>query len=223
MGPFETFYHSELQHPWLLWAAAIAALAFVWTRSGLDARVRHYCTALTVLSLVDAWWTSADVYGFGPLEGAAASAVPLFFVLAGDLRFLLLLGIATPAGSLAVRGGALGAAAGLTILVPIASQLVIWALPESMGGARTLFFVYEVCFVLLTLALLRLHPRIREVPWLVPVCRYVVLYYSLWASADAILLATGSDLGFALRVIPNVLYYGGLIAVIAAASLRAQE
>jgi hypothetical protein len=36
----------------------------------------------------------------------------------------------------------------------------------------------------------------------------------LWASADAIILATGSDLGYLLRVVPNLLYYGGLIGLI---------
>jgi hypothetical protein len=46
------------------------------------------------------------------------------------------------------------------------------------------------------------------------VSRFVLLYYGLWACADAIILATGADFGFGLRVIPNVLYYGGLIAVI---------
>ena len=73
------------------------------------------------------------------------------------------------------------------------------------------------------LALLRWHPGVRRAPWLRSVSRFVVLYYTLWASADAILLATGSDLGFALRVVPNVLYYGGLIGVIGAAGAAASH
>ena len=43
----------------------------------------------------------------------------------------------------------------------------------------------------------------------------MLLYYGLWAAADALLLATGADSGFALRVIPNLLYYGGFIAALA--------
>jgi hypothetical protein len=50
---------------------------------------------------------------------------------------------------------------------------------------------------------------VRAVSW------FVLLYYALWAATDAILLATGADFGYALRVIPNLLYYGGLIAAIA--------
>ena len=43
------------------------------------------------------------------------------------------------------------------------------------------------------------------------------------ATADIFILATGSDLGFALRVIPNVLYYGGLIAVMGVAAASASR
>jgi hypothetical protein len=50
-----------------------------------------------------------------------------------------------------------------------------------------------------------------------------MLYYGLWATADVIVLGIGSDLGFLLRVLPNLLYYGGLIAAIALfAPTRAQ-
>ena len=44
---------------------------------------------------------------------------------------------------------------------------------------------------------------------------FVIGYYALWASADAIILASGADVGFLLRVVPNALYYGGLVPVIA--------
>ena len=78
-----------------------------------------------------------------------------------------------------------------------------------------LFLVYELAFCALTLALLRWHPNARALPWVRAVSRFVLLYYGLWAAADAMLLATGADLGYALRVIPNLLYYGGLVAAIA--------
>jgi hypothetical protein len=55
---------------------------------------------------------------------------------------------------------------------------------------------------------------VRDVAWIAQVSRFVIVYYSLWATADMIILTTSSDLGFALRVVPNLLYYGGLIAVI---------
>ena len=45
--------------------------------------------------------------------------------------------------------------------------------------------------------------------------RFVLLYYGLWAASDVVILATGADVGFGLRVVPNLLYYGGFFAALA--------
>ena len=214
-GPFERFYASALQHPWLLWAAALAALARVRTLPGLSPDLRRYTTALVGLSLADAWLTSSHVYGVGPLTGPLASAVPLFFVLAGDLRFLLLVLVGRPDGTLAWRGPAVLGAVGLTLVVPLGSQLVMSALPDRLDTSRVLFLVYEVAFAALTLALLAVAPQLRGNAWLRRVAGFVVVYYALWATADAVILGLHADWGFGLRVVPNVLYYGGLIAAMA--------
>jgi hypothetical protein len=47
------------------------------------------------------------------------------------------------------------------------------------------------------------------------VTRFVIAYYALWAAADALILTMGADAAFLLRVLPNVLYYGGLVPAIA--------
>jgi hypothetical protein len=221
MGPWEAFYASAYQHPILLWLAAGLAGAWALTRPGLDPSLRRYCRVLVGLSLADAWLTSQHIYGLGSLPSALSGAVPLFFVLAGDYRFLLLLGSAQSGGGIAIGARAALFAAALSLVVPIFSQTVLSALPDSLSSSRVLFLVYELSFAVLTLGLMRWHPGLRSLAWLAPVSRFVLLYYGLWASADAILLTTGSDLGFALRVLPNVLYYGGLIAVIAWAGSRA--
>ena len=88
-------------------------------------------------------------------------------------------------------------------------------LPESWGGPRTLFFVYEVAFFVLAASLLTWHRNCQAVYWMRSVSLFVMLYYGLWASVDAFLLATGADVGFLFRVLPNWLYYGGLIGAIA--------
>jgi hypothetical protein len=209
-GFFEAFYASAWQHPIALWLATLTNAALGLARRDLDPSLRRYVLALTALSLADAWLTATHVYGIGSLPASLASAVPLFFVLAGDFRYLLLWEAATPDG--AIRVGARGVlrALALTAIVPILAQLV-----TAGQDARVLFFVYEVAFCALTLALLRWHPRAPDLPWVRAVSRFVLIYYGLWALSDAIILATGSDLGFALRVIPNLLYYGGLLAAIA--------
>jgi hypothetical protein len=222
-GFFAAFYASPIQHPWLLWLAAALGLVLVLTRTGLDAGMRRYGIALACLSFADAWLTSSDVYGIGTLSGGAASAVPLFFVLMGDFRYLLLVTSGTLEGGLVPNGRHLLAAAGLTLIVPIATQLILATLPESHAGPRVMFAIYEVAFFSLTAVLLRVHPNARANPWIRSISRFVMLYYGLWATADVILLGIGSDLGFLLRVLPNLLYYGGLIAAIALfAPTRAQ-
>lgn len=222
-GVFENFYASTWQHPILLWAAALAALAFCATRPGLDAGVRRYCFALVALSLIDAWLTTTDVWGIGRLQGAAVSLVPLFFVLAGDFRYLVLLGAADARGRLSFDGRVVLAGLGWMLIVPLLSQAILGVLPGDGNNPRVLFLVYEILFFLLTCALLARHPGHERAPWLRGVSRFVLLYYGLWATADAIILATGSDLGFAVRVVPNVLYYGGLIAVIGGAAASASR
>lgn len=218
-GFFEAFYAGPIQHPLLLWLAAAVCTVLGLARRGLDPSLRRYVAVLGVLSLLDAWLTSNRVFG---MQGPVSALVPLFFVLAGDLRYWLLVTCADAAGGIRFRVRGVAVAAGLTAIVPVFSQLVILALPESVASARVLFLVYEVAFAALTLALLARWPSLRTTPWLRRVSRFVVLYYALWAFSDVLILV-GLDAGFALRVVPNLLYYGGLIAVIAFAAPAHRE
>jgi len=222
-GPFEAFYASFWQHPVLLWGAALGAYAYVRSRSGLSSSLRRTLAALTALSLLDAWLTANHVVGIGALPAALAGVVPLTFVLLGDFRFFLLVMAGTPDGRVVLQPRAIAIAAALTVLVPLATQAAMALLPEDLRSPRTMFWIYETAFVVLTAAGIRRLPRVRANPWLRSVSGFVIVYYGAWVAADSILLATGSDLGFALRVVPNVLYYGGLIAAIAATAPRSGE
>ena len=223
MDMFETFYNSPIQHPILLWVAATLGALYGIRRPGLQPSMRQFLIFLTVLSLCDAWLSSRHIYGYGTLTGAAKSAVPLFFVLAGDFRYLILVTTAQSDGSILWTSRSVGVAIALTLIVPLSSQLIMGLLPEAHQTSRVLFLVYEIEFWLLTAALMLWHPQVRANPWLRQVSAFVLLYYGLWATADAIILATGSDLGFAVRVVPNILYYGGLIAAIGLAASSASR
>jgi hypothetical protein len=213
-GPFEAFYAGPLQHPGLLWIAALAGTAVAVTRRGLRDDVRRYCIGLGLLSLADAWLTTTDVPGLGSLPPALADVAPLFFVLAGDFRYLLLVTAGTAAGGLSIdRSGALAALA-LTLIVPLSTQLASSVFPEAMSRPRVMFLFYEASFFFLTLGLMGWSARVREIRWIRSVSRFVAVYYGLWGAADTLILATGADLGYLLRAVPNVLYYGGLIGVI---------
>ena len=220
MGTFEAFYASPIQHPGLLWAAGLAGTAWALTRPGLPATTKRYVAALGGLTLLDAWLTTNDVPGLGPLPERLSGVVPLFFVLAGDLRYLLVVECGTPGGAMTfTRRGVLRALA-LMLVVPLSSQVLVPLLAGPDAPARVLYLVYELGFFALVLALMRWHPGSAEGRWARGVGRFVLLYYGLWATADAIILGLGADAGYALRVVPNLLYYGGLVAVIGQASSR---
>jgi hypothetical protein len=214
VGAFEAFYDGPVQHPWLLWAAGLGGVAFALSRTGLTPTLRRYVAALGVLTLLDAWLTANHVIGLGRLPDWAAGGVPLFFVLAGDLRYLLLVENGASDGRLEFDVRGVVRATLLVCLVPLGSQLLTPLVAGPAAPVRVLFLVYEISFFALTSLLMALHPGAASGRWPRSVSWFVLLYYGLWAISDAIILGTGSDLGFALRVVPNVLYYGGLIAVI---------
>lgn len=219
-GAFEAFYASPVQHPLLLWIAAAVAVGAVLARPGLHPSLRVYGLGLGALSALDAWLTSHPVPGLGELPDAVGPGLALVFVLLGDLRYLLVVTSGTPDGALVLRPRGVAAAAGLTAIVPLLSQLVLAALPDAHAGPRILYLVYELLFFALALLLAARHPGARRAPWIRALSRFVVLYYGLWAAADVLILA-GLDAGFALRVVPNLLYYGGFVAALAWLAPRA--
>ncbi len=212
---YAAFYESFIQHPLLLWAAALVGLWVALSRRGLSSSVRWFCLALATVSVVDAWLTSNQVPGIGPLRGAAASFVPLAFVLIGDFRYFLFIESAQSDGRIAVSPKGLARACAWTLLVPLGAQFLVAALGAEQP--RVLFFVYEALFVFLSVSVAALYlPRhSHALRWTKSVTLFVIGYYGLWAVADAIILGTGADTGFLLRVLPNALYYGGLVPVIA--------
>lgn len=214
VGVFEAFYASPVQHPLLLWIAAAVAVGAVLARPGLHPSLRAYGLGLGALSAADAWLTSHPVPGVGELPAALRSAVPLGFVLAGDLRYLLVVTSGTPGGALVPTWRSVATALALMAVVPVLADRVVASLPETASGARVLYLVYELFFFALAACLAARHPGVRAAPWIRALSRFVLLYYGLWAAADVLILA-GLDAGFALRVVPNVLYYGGFVAALA--------
>ena len=212
---YAEFYESFVQHPLLLWGAAFVGLVVALSRPGLSGTVRAYCVALAAVSLFDAWLTSNQVVGIGTLSGAAASFVPLTFVLVGDFRYFLFVESARPNGALWTSAESFVRAFAWTLLVPVASQLMVLAMGSN--EPRILFLVYESLFVLLSIGIGRVYlpRRSGALQWTRRVTRFVIAYYALWAAADALILTIGADAGFLLRVLPNVLYYGGLAPAIA--------
>lgn len=201
-----SFYASELQGLWLLSVPPLLWLG--WLLVGTPPRgagaapraagfVRGWAIVFTIETILD------------PLLIAYAGVPMLLFVLLGDFRvFLLVFGVARPETLL---GPALAKAALWTTFVPLVGYGIWWLLDRGFGPLlpQTLWLVYETCFLMLALWMRGAWlpaQRTPAAPYLRAVLAYVAAYYALWALADVLILS-GVELGWLLRVVPNQLYY----------------
>ncbi|HKK49946.1 MAG TPA: hypothetical protein VKA74_00100 [Myxococcota bacterium] len=217
------FYGGELQGLYGLLIAPLAFLAYRAVAPPDQARavVPEATRFVSILTLVFAVETAIDPIATGPLVRSewlagtlAAQVIPFFFVLLGDLRVLLLaIGVARPERALTRN---LGWASGTALLVPITTGLLY-------GGARlvwpdlpelVLWMIYELGFFLLCLFLGRvwvarsLASEPARASYLRDLLGYSAAYYALWLSADCLIVLGELDLGWAIRIVPNQLYYG---------------
>ena len=211
-------YESDLQE---LFALGVAPLAYLAARLFLgpprdpaDPAGARFVSAFTLLfaaqTLLDPWVTGPGARALG--SPAAATGLSLLFILLGDFRvYWLVFALASAPGTLAP--GAAWRAALWTPAVPLfafASNRALGALAGPLP-AQVLYVLHETAFAAVALFLAtrvvpaRVPPGARR-DFLRQVLAYVGVYYALWAAADAWILA-GRDEGWALRVIPNQLYY----------------
>jgi hypothetical protein len=207
VGPWEALYRSEVLGVWgLIVVPALFLLALPWLRPrspGAEPRaagfVRGWAVAFALQTIVD------------PLAVSLAGMPMIPFVLLGDFRvFLLLLGVMEPDAPLPrtfLR------AAAWTLVVP-AVTLVTYRLVQIAAGPQPeqiLWLIYECAFA--ALALWWRARRVGRDRFLRAVLAYVCAYYSLWALSDVLILA-GWDAGWALRIVPNQLYYAFWVPVV---------
>lgn len=215
-------YYGQLQSLYALLIAPIAFLAWRLT-AGVDARradmpqAARFVSGLTLFFAIE---TMIDPIATGPLieldlfrDNFAATLIPFLFVLLGDLRVLLLaIGVARPERTL---GQNLAWALGVSFVVPavtgIGFALTRWVWPNIHG--QVLWMIYEFAFFVLCVVLARVWvPRSfpenpRLVAFLKTIFAYSAAYYALWWIADIIIVVADLDLGWAIRIVPNQLYY----------------
>jgi len=219
---WEDFYQSDVQSLYALWVVP-AVFLYYWLvahRSvgpGIESHATSFMNAYAPLWTLE---TMIDPFVTGPLLRRFQVEVPIstycmiLFVLLGDFRVYLLIFflIAPERGA----GRAIVRAAAWTLLVPTFTWAATCALESSLGKlpSQTIWIVYELGFFAVTLFLaFRLLPsslglsRFNVHFYLKAIVRYVGTYYALWAAADLLIVFGGFDRGWALRVIPNQLYY----------------
>lgn len=215
-------YYSDLQSLYALLVVPIAYLAWRLT-AGFDERLAAVPRAagfVSGLTLFFAIETMIDPIATGPFlkldfirDTLASTLIPFLFVLLGDLRVLLLaIGVARPERSLRQN---LDWAAGTALIVPIIAgigfALTSWIWPDV--HSQVLWMLYEFGFLALCIFLARVWVP-RNVPndpaltaFLKAIFGYSAAYYALWWVADVLIVVADLDLGWAIRIVPNQLYY----------------
>jgi hypothetical protein len=215
-------YYSDLQSLYALLVVPLAFLAWRLASPTDDARAEVPAAArfVALLTLVFAVETMIDPIATGPIKRSAAidgtifaTLIPFLFVLLGDLRVLLLaIGVARPDRTL---GANLLWTGGITLIVPIATGILygsILLLDPQIHG-QVMWMIYEFGFLSLCIYLSRiwvpqnLAGEPRAAGYLRAVLGYSAAYYALWFIADVFIVVAGLDLGWAIRIVPNQLYY----------------
>ncbi len=219
-------YYSDLQSLYALLVVPIAFLAWRLAVPADPARavVARAAPLVAGATLLFAFETMLDPIATGPLlrtdalRGTFASTlVPFVFVYLGDLRVLVVAFGVAHAG--APLGRILGRAAVATAIVPILTgvlhALVRIVFPDA--DPQWLWMIYEAGFLALCVYAVRVWlPReARRSGAIDPAARaflgslfgFSAAYYALWLSADVLIVVAGLDLGWAIRMVPNQLYY----------------
>ena len=212
MGTFQAIYEGGIAS-----TLALAAIAFVAAASWFRRRtfVVAYAALFTMVALADAIH-SGPWSPLRSLSPAWESGIGMVFVLVGDYRYFLVVErfAARPdigAMDATPRRAWLGSFAWMA-LVPLVTLAISLARPSISG--RLSYLAYELLFIALVLVwrFVRLKKKLAPASddvrkWLFDVTSFELGTYGLWALSDILILA-GIELGYLLRIVPNVLYYG---------------
>ncbi len=212
---FEALYGSGWQFPWGILALQLLALAWLLAKyRAINSRWVAQAAMLLQLAII-----ADDVSKLPAFDGMASGIV---FVILGDLRFLVLVerfGHREPPR--AWRWLVLPLA--VSVLVPTMSWLFVQRAAQ-IANLRVLFVVHELMFAMLSLgwwlaSRSRVDLAAPQRRWIERLCGFECVQYGLWVSAD-ILILFGHDLGFALRFIPNLMYYVAFVPFVVLTSPR---
>ncbi len=224
MGDFlwRDAYYSDLQSLYGLLVVPIVFLVWRFTapadgeRSAFPAAARF----VSGMTLFFAFETMVDPIATGPLletellRGTlAATLIPFTFVLLGDFRVLMLaIGVARPERGFRPNfAWALGTSLVVPAIAGCSFGLARWFWPDIHG--QVLWMIYEFGFFALALFLARVWvPRTTGqdsdlADFLRSIFAYSAVYYALWWLADVVIVVAELDLGWAIRMVPNQLYY----------------
>ena len=218
---FEQTYWVYIHH------VIAAALAAIWMVFAVARRLPSFFHGLMFLLL---GLTMADAVASGlinKIPGVDGSpyhlAAIFFFVVAGDWRYFLVLRRYTREGLEKSDWG--GPGLWLKALAPVAAPVLVTGtmqalFPDMYTSMHAQFLTYELVmlslvlgsmFVWLPRASKGLSPAMRR--WLRMVTYVELSHYALWALSDVLILS-GVEIGYLLRIVPDVIYYALWIPVV---------
>lgn len=195
----QQFYDTAWHHPGMAWALCTLAVAFI-ALTVKDKSTKAVLLFLTFSTELDAWLTGA----FMPFDGSSLLArnIAIAFVIWGDARMFVLLEKWRGEASWA---RAWGRGIAWSFVVPVVQALTLKVFPQFFPEKRHIFLVYEAEFVVLACALLV--TRYARTWKATSVLGFFLVQYALWVLSDVLILS-GAQWAYWLRLVPNALYYG---------------
>ncbi|MBL8682113.1 MAG: hypothetical protein JNK05_23300 [Myxococcales bacterium] len=204
-------YESSWHHPVSFIAInALVLGAVVFSKSAL----RAFLLVFTAEILLDATLTAKGA----PIPASWGPYIGIPFVILGDARALILverirrLQRASEWKSDRPTRATLAGLA-MAFVVPVLQTVLLKSMPAVFADSRKLFLAYEVLFfvgwsayfaLVVRPSLARIEPSLAR--WARAIYLFVAAQYALWATSDVSILQ-GLDAGYALRLVPNTLYY----------------
>lgn len=204
------------QNLWLKTYPAIAANAALLLFAVFKKpRLKTYLLVFSATTLADILVASKIIPIANP---DVQTAIEYIFVLIGDLRFIVLLAFVVYAQkkmpeieAFKIDGSVWKPALVFTMFDSLIVRAIEFANPGIFTEPRVKFLTYEGIFFALTFlwvfAVMPQKPIAdAERRFLRRVAIPVFIFYGLWATADVLILK-GIAFGYALRVVPNLVYY----------------
>jgi hypothetical protein len=213
---FKSFYDSSWHHPGFALAAALVFVVVLAAR-------RRFLVAWALLCFVETAVDAIFTGGWSPARGTSLERpLGITFVILGDLRLFLAIEWVLSRGPRAVGLPdlrALARAVPVAFVVPVLSTLPIQVLPQLFPqddpfALHRIFILYEAMFlglwavlrfVVFPRRLASAPPEVRR--WVFGLLSFFAVQYATWVLADAFILGSHADVGYLLRLVPNVLYY----------------
>jgi hypothetical protein len=210
---WQHLYDGPLNQPLAGWLLTALTLAWLWRQP--RGWLRMVLIAFALQLCLDNYLTGT----WNPLPSTSPLNQPLaiLFVILGDWRFFLLTEKFNPR----TRAPWL-LSLGFALIVPVAQGAATTLLPQAFPTLRHTFLAYELAFLSLAVFWRArvLLVRLNDAPeptrrWLLALAHFEIAQYALWPLADVLILSgtdAGREAGYALRLVPNTLYYGGFLA-----------